>query len=279
MRQLKRALVLSLVLAPACVSAAVAAGGGTISYEAGGETVRAYVAKPATPDDRPGIVIVHHFWGLDSHTMDVADRFARLGYLAVAPDLYRGRLGGDYGLAKEMMDRLDTDLALAIVKGAIDYLRNLDGVASHRPVALMGFGMGGRVALSAALQAADVQALVIFYGHVETTPEAVMPIKVPVLGVFGKDDRAVPVEEARKFEAALKAAGKQATIIIYSEMTHGFFDDSHADYDPGLGKDAWVRTQDFLTAVLGPAQPQRPATAPPAAPAGTASSPTPPGRR
>lgn len=257
MISLKKALALALVLASLSAPAAEAAGG-TITYEAGGETVRAYLARPAAPDDRPGVVIVHHLWGLDAHTMSVADRLAGLGYLAVAPDLYRGRLAADYGLAQEMMDRLDGARAVALVKGAIDYLRKLEGGKTRRPIALLGFGMGGRVALSAALQGADAQALIIFYGHVETTREAVLPIQMPVLGVFGTEDMVVRAEEARKFEAALKAAGKQATIIVYSGMAHAFFDDSRPDYDPELGKDAWARTQDFLAAALGPAAPAPP---------------------
>jgi len=257
MISLKKALVLSFVLAALRVPAAGAAGA-TITYEAGGETVQAYVARPASPDGRPGVVVVHHLWGLDSHTKDVADRLAGLGYLAVAPDLYRGKLGGDYGLAEELMDRLDGARAVAIVNGAIGYLRRLDGGKTHRSVALIGFGMGGRVALSAALQGADAQALVIFYGHVETTKEAVAPLRMPVLGVFGTEDVVVTEQEARKFEAALKAAGKKATVIVYNGMAHAFFDDSRPDYDPQLGKDAWVRTQDFLAASLGVATPAPP---------------------
>ena len=258
MNPLKKALVLALVLAPILASAAEAAGG-TITYEAGGETVRAYLAKPDAPENRAAVVIVHHMWGLDSHTMTIADRFAGQGYLAVAPDLYRGKLGADYGLAQEMMDRLDQARAVAIVKGAIGYLRSLDGGKTDRPVALVGFDMGGQVALAAALQKANAQALVIFYGHVETSKEALMPIQMPVLGVFGTDDVVVRPDEAKKFEAALKEAGKQATIIIYRGMAHAFFDDSRPDFEPELGKDAWIRTRDFLAAALGTATPAPPA--------------------
>ncbi len=254
-------------------AAAAWAAGETVTYKVGGERVRAYVAKPAEPGDGPGIVIVHHFWGLDAHTLDVADRFARLGYAAVAPDLYRGRLGADFGLAQEMMLKLDEPRAIAIVKGTIAYLRGPGG-AGPKPVALVGFGMGGRVALATALQAADVQALVIFYGHVETTPEAVRPLKVPVLGVFGTDDRAVPAAEAKQFDAALKAAGKEATIIIYRGVAHAFFDDTRADHDPEMSMDAWVRTTDYLAKTFGPLQAQQPGRAPPP-PAGASS---PPGR-
>ncbi len=270
---LKLAAVLMLVFAPWCAPGVLAAGD-TVTYEAGGETIRAYVAKPADADGRPGIVLVHHLWGLDSHTMSVADRFALLGYVVVAPDLYRGRLGTDFGLAQEMMRRLDEGRAVAVVQGAIGHLRSMKG-GGGRPVALVGFGMGGRVALATALEGENVQALVIFYGRPEATPEAVMRIGAPVLGVFGKDDRVVPVEEARKFEAALKAAGKQATIIIYAGLAHAFFDDSRADHDPEMAKDAWFRTKDFLSEILGPPQGRNPATDAPASSAGAAA---PPGR-
>lgn len=273
--RVRLAAALVLVFAPWC-AAHVRAAGETVSFEANGEKVRTYVAKPAEPGARPGIVIVHHFWGLDAHTLDVADRFARLGYVAVAPDLFRGRLGADFGLAQEMMLKLDEGRAVAIVKGAIAYLRGPGG-AGQRPVALVGFGMGGRVALATALQAADVQALVIFYGHVETTPEAVRPLKVPVLGVFGTDDRAVPAAEAKQFDAALKAAGKEATIIIYRGVAHAFFDDTRADHDPQMSTDAWARTTDYLVTTLGPLQGQQPGPAPPP-PAGASSPPVdPPG--
>ena len=269
MTPLKKALVLTFVLSALRVPAA-AAEGATISYEAGGEKVQAYLAKPAATGDRPGVVIVHHLWGLDAHTRSVADRLAELGYLAVAPDLYRGRLGADYGLAKEMMDRLDGARAVTLVNGAIGYLRSLEGGKTRRPIGLVGFGMGGRVALSAALQGADAQGLVIFYGHVETTKEAVMPLQMPVLGVFGTDDVVVTAKEAKQFEAALKAAGKQAAVVVYSGMAHAFFDDSRPDFDPALGGDAWTRTKDFLAAALAPA------SRPEAVPSGSAT-PAPPG--
>lgn len=272
---LKKALALVFVLSALRVPEAVAAGE-TISYEAGGETVQAYLAKPAATGDRPGVVIVHHLWGLDAHTKSVADRLAGLGYLALAPDLYRGKLGGDYGLAKEMMDRLDGARAVSLVNGAIGYLRSLDGGKSRRPIGLVGFGMGGRVALSAALQKADVQGLVIFYGHVETTKEAVMPLQMPVLGVFGTEDVVVPAQEAKKFQAALKEAGKQAAVIVYPGMAHAFFDDSRPDFDPSLGGDAWTRTKDFLAAALAPAEASKPEAVPQAGPAGSAT-PAPPG--
>src|SRR6266571_204533 len=253
--------------------ARVQAAGQTVSYPVGDETVRAYLARPADtgqPSPRPGIVLVHHFWGLDSHTRSVADRFADLGYLTIAPDLYRGAIGGDPGLADDLMRKLDGGRAVSIVKEAVEYLRNLDH-AGRRAVALVGFDMGGQVALATALQGAGVQGVVIFYGHVETSPERLAPLKAEVLGIFARDDHGIGADEVKKFEETLKAAGRSPTIITYPSVGHSFFDETRPDYDGPLAKDAWIRTRDWLAATLNPVPPPRPARpGPGGAPAGGA---------
>src|SRR5437667_362680 len=183
-----RPATVSLLLAT-CGLGRVQAAGGMVACPVGDETVRAYLARPADtgpPSQGPGIVVVHHFWGLDSHTQKVADRFADLGYLTIAPDLYRGAIGGDPGLADDLMRKVDEGRAVAIVKAAIEYLRKLDPPAP-RPVALVGFDMGGQLALATALQGANVQGVVIFYGHVATSPERLASLKAEVLAIFAGD--------------------------------------------------------------------------------------------
>ncbi len=239
-----------LLLLPWFATASPAAGA-TVSYAVDGETVQAYLANHAGSGGAPGLVVIHEFWGLNEQIMRVADRLSRLGYVAIAPDLFRGRLPGDPGLAQEMMAGLDENRAVSIVKGAVGYLRKLDN-ATHRPVATVGFGMGGRISLATALRGADVQATVIFYGAVETTNEGVAPIKAPLLGLFAGRDAGIPVKDAKKFEAALKETGKDATIIIYEGVGHAFFNERRPDYDPETAKDSWIRMQDWLAAKLMP---------------------------
>src|SRR6267378_1812003 len=139
-------LTAALFLLPAsCCFARAWAAGDMVAYPVGDEMVRAYLAKPTDagpPVQKPGIVVVHHFWGLDTHTTGVVDRFAGLGYVTIAPDLYRGAVAADPGLAEDMMRKLDEGRAVAIVKAAIEYLRKLDR-AARRPIALVGFDMGG----------------------------------------------------------------------------------------------------------------------------------------
>ena len=237
------------------------AAGEMIALPAGNETVQAYLAMPADPaptSQKPGIVVVHHSWGLDGQTKSVTDRFAGLGYLTIAPDLYRGTIAADPGLADDLARRLDEGRAVTIVREAIGYLRKLDR-SVRRPVALVGFDVGGYVSLAAARRGADVQGLVIFYGHLETDPGRLAPLKAEVLGFFGRDDPGIRAVEVKKFEEALKAAGRSPTIIIYPGVAHSFFDETRPDYDPELAKDAWSRIRDWLAVTLNPAQMPRPA--------------------
>src|SRR5437867_1609387 len=245
-----------------CGLAHVRAAGTTVYLPVGGENVRAYLVTPSAPGptaQKPGIVVMHHFWGLDTHTRSVADRFADEGYVTIAPDLYRGVVGADPGLADDLMRKVDDGRAVAIVKEAIAYLRDMDGSA-RRPVALVGFDLGGRVSLAAALQGADVQGLVIFYAHVETSPERLSPLKTDVLGIFARDDHTIAADEVKKFEEGVRSIGRTPTIITYPSVGHSFFDDAHPDYDRPLALDAWVRTKDWLTERLNAAQSPKPAS-------------------
>jgi len=269
------ALFLLVVLLPRSAAAAVE----TVSYKVGRDTVRAYLASPPRTSNVPGVVVIHEMWGLNDQIMGVADRMSRLGYVVIAPDLFGGKLGADPGLAQELMQALDENRAVAIVKGAIDYLRKLDD-APRRPVGTVGFGMGGRVSLATALQGADVQATVIFYGRVETTREGVAPLKAPVLGFFGVRDAVVLKQDVEKFQTALKESGKDARIILNEGLGHGFMNEDRADYEAEFSKDSWIRMREWLAEKLQGAPPKPPRTLsdfadePPASP-GTAAAPTP----
>jgi carboxymethylenebutenolidase len=233
-------------------AAAAEPAGEMVSYKAGGETVRAYLARPEEEDrGTPGVVVIHEWWGLNDQIKGVADRLARDGYLAIAPDLYRGKLAADRGLAHELMRGLSENRAVDLIKGAADHLRSLGG-GNHRRVGTVGFCMGGRLSLAAALKGAEVQATVMFYGSVETTRETVEPLRAPLLGIFGREDRGIPVEDVKKFEEALKAAGKVAAIQIYPGVGHAFFNEQGPSYDRQFAVDAWARTQAFFAKHLKP---------------------------
>lgn len=237
---------------PPVPAIAAESAGEMVSFEAGGETVQAYLARPQAGDrGTPGIVVIHEWWGLNDQIKSVADRLAREGYLAIVPDLYRGKVADDRALAHELSRGLNEGRAVEIVKRAAGHLRSL-GEGDRRRVGTVGFCMGGRLSLAAALGGADVQATAMFYGSVETRREAVEPLRAPLLGIFGDQDRGIPVADVKEFEAALKAAGKVAEIRIYAGAGHGFFNERNPSYDATSAGDAWVRTREFFAKHLKP---------------------------
>ena len=246
--------------------AAVPRKGEMVTLEVGDEKVQAYLSRPPGDGVRPGVVVIHEWWGLNDQIKGVADRLARLGYVAIAPDFYRGKATTDRGYAHEYMRGLSESRAVEIIKEATTYLRTPGGGA-HRKVGTLGFCMGGRLSLAAALKGADLQAAVMFYGSVETTPDAVKPLVCPLLGVFGREDGGIPVEEVKKFEAALKAAGKTAEIQIYPGVGHAFFNEDSPGYDETMAGDAWERTRTFFARHLGQPAAQPAAEPVPAKPA------------
>jgi carboxymethylenebutenolidase len=246
LRQAPAAFFLLIALAGVSLGAAAGNPGGTmVSFKVGDETVQAYLAQPKPAGPHPGVVVIQEWWGLNDQIKGVADRVAALGYAAIVPDLYRGKVAADPELAHELMRGLNETRAVDIIKGAAAYLRGLPG-AKDAAVGTVGFCMGGGLSLMAALKGANVQAAAMFYGKVETTADAVAPLRAPVLGLFGADDRGIPVEDVKKFEAALKQAGKDATIVVYPGAGHAFFNQERPSYVPEAAGNAWERLKEFF---------------------------------
>ena len=260
--------VSALVLASAPAYAGVPIQEGKmVSLQVRGEAVKAYVSQPMRAGLYPGVVVIHEWWGLNGQIKGVADRTAEDGYVAIAPDLYRGKLGTDAGLAHELMRGLNENYALDVVAQAIDWLRANEKQTARRPagqempVGVLGFCMGGRIALATALKPADIQSAVMFYGSVETQKDALKPLQVPLLGIFGNEDHGIPLDQIKAFETALKESGKQATVLVYPGVGHAFFNEERPGYDKEVAGDAWERTRMFLkeTLVAAPDAPKKPA--------------------
>lgn len=243
--------------------------GQVVTIDVRDEKVQAYTVRPMRAGTYPGVVVIHEWWGLNTQIKGVADRVAESGYIAIAPDFYRGKLGTDAGLAHELMRGLNENYALDVIRAAVGYLRTIDTEITRRPpgrampVATLGFCMGGRLSLATALAGANIQAAVMFYGSVETDPKALEPLHVPLLGIFGNEDRGIPLDQVQAFDAALKKAGKDATVLVYPGVGHAFFNEERPGFDREASGDAWDRTRMFLAQKLAQAQV---APAPPAPP-------------
>jgi carboxymethylenebutenolidase len=235
--------------------------GKMISLEPKGGRIEAYLAHPPDAKRHPGVVLVHDWWGLNDQIKGVAGRLAGEGYVVIVPDLYRGKVGTDAGWAHQLSRGLDERWAVETIGAAIDWLRLLDAREGGRPagdalpMAIWGIGMGGKLSLQTALAGKDLQAAVMFYSEVEPDSQKLKPLKAPLLGIFADEDHGIPSDKVKAFEAALKEAGKDSTIIIYRSVGHGFFNEKRPNFEKTAAKMAWERTLQFLQEKLGtPAQ-------------------------
>jgi carboxymethylenebutenolidase len=210
----------------------------------GGRT-RGYLASAGA--GRPGIVVIQEWWGLNDQICGVADRFARAGWNALAPDLYAGRVTQSPDEANHLMTGLDFAGAThQDVRGAVRHL-----AADGAKVGVMGFCMGGALTVAAAVHVPELSAAVCFYGIPPTAFADPAKIAVPFQGHFAhRDDWCTPAA-ADALEQALKGAGREAQIHRY-EADHGFFNERRGEvYDAACAQQAWDRMTAFLGRTLG----------------------------
>jgi carboxymethylenebutenolidase len=227
----------------------MARAGTEIRFGSDGDSAPGYLAVPASGRG-PGVLVIQEWWGLVDHIRDVCDRFAREGFVALAPDLYRGERAGDPDGAGRLMMGLEIPRAARDLDAAGRTLLGNSAVVGAR-IGAVGFCMGGQLALYAATRNPRIGAVVDFYGiHPKVTLD-LSGLEASVLGIFAERDGFVPPEAARKLEAELRGAGKRARFEIYPGVDHAFFNDTRPDvYDAKAAARAWAECLAFLRAEL-----------------------------
>jgi carboxymethylenebutenolidase len=216
--------------------------GETVHFASSRGEASGYLARPAG-SPIAGIVVIQEWWGLVPHIKEVADRFAALGYVALAPDLYHGQSTVEAEEAHHLMEGLDWGRAAAELSGAVAHLRGAEGVGR---VGVVGFCMGGALTLIAAADPA-VDAWVSFYGFPPAGSARLDEIAAPGLVLFGEHEHAFSVPDARAFVASQQAKGREAELRIYPGAGHGFFNDSRAGvYHESSAHDAWARAVELF---------------------------------
>lgn len=203
-------------------------------------TTPGYLAQPADEESYPGLVIIQEWWGLVPHIREVAERFAREGFIVLLPDLYHGKETEEPDEARKLAMALDRDDAVAEIVDAIHYLQSLDQVSSQK-IGVVGWCMGGGLALSTAAESADVGAVVAFYGRPLDEEDAAR-IEAPVLGLYAEKDQGIPVDSVRQFEDVLEEHDIPHEIHVYPGAEHAFFNDTREAYNADYAMDAWERT-------------------------------------
>jgi carboxymethylenebutenolidase len=190
------------------------------------------------------------WWGLNDFAKGKADMFAKQGYVALAVDLYRGKVADNPDTAHQLMRGLPEDRAVRDLKAAVAYLRTRPDVDGSR-IASIGWCMGGGYSLAVAIAEPSLSGAVIYYGHLVTDEKTIKTIKVPLLGNFGGLDEGIAAIDVRVFADELKEAGDSVDFKIYPDAGHAFA----SSKDPKVfraadAKDADARADTFLAKVL-----------------------------
>jgi len=219
--------------------------GRMVEFSSNGGTATGYLAIPPKGSG-PGAIVIQEWWGLVDHIKDVCDRFAAEGYVALAPDLYHGTAAKSPDEAGKLMMAMRIDQAEKDIRGAINFLLDQEATTGSK-VGIIGFCMGGALALYAATKNSQVGACVVFYGgHPNVKPD-LTSLRAPVLGIYGEQDRSVTPEIARDLERKLKQLGKSVEIHIYPGADHAFFNDQRPQvYDEKAAQDSWRRVIEFF---------------------------------
>ena len=220
--------------------------GHTVEFKANGRNGTGYLATP--PGGKgPGLIVVQEYWGLVDHIKDLAERFAKAGYVALSPDLYHGKTTKSPDEAGKMLMALNIAEAGKDMKGSAEYLLASGAVTSKR-VGIVGFCMGGQLAMHAGMEYPELIAAVVdFYGIHPAVKIDAKRFRVPVLGHFGKQDKSVSEESVQTLATSINNAGGSFEYHYY-DAGHAFFNDTRPVYSERDAKVSWQRTLDFLKA-------------------------------
>jgi carboxymethylenebutenolidase len=220
-------------------------------FSGDGMDVSAFIARPATGQKAPVVIIVHEWWGLNPHIEDIAQRFAREGFIAVAPDLYQGKKTTDAQEASKLMGALKQEDGVARLRMVLGHLRAMPDVTS---VGVTGFCMGGTYALLLGCHD-KVEASAPFYGDVPADTSIIGNLSCPVLFIGAEKDQWITTEKMNRLDAALKQHRKEGEVRIYKGADHAFFNNTRSEvYRKADAEDAWKRVIDFFNKHLGRGQ-------------------------
>ena len=240
-------LPLAAILADPMLARAAAAGLTETSIATSdGREVTGFVAMPETTP-APAMLLIHEWWGLNDQIKAMTSEFARLGYVAVAADLYAGKVATDPDNARSYMQQVDAGQATDTLGSWIDWMRAHKDV--NGKIGTVGWCFGGGWSLNASL-ARPVDATVVYYGNVARSAGELKALESPVLGHFAEQDQWINHNMVDGFEAAMAEAGKDVTSYWY-DAQHGFANPTTARYDAEDAALAWERTREFLEAQLG----------------------------
>jgi len=213
----------------------------TLSFETANDPTSAFVALPDAPNGK-AVILIHEWWGLNAHIKDIADRYADEGFIAIAPDLYRGKVATDSTEASQMMGALPIEDGLDTIKNAIVASSAKFGIPHF---GITGYCMGGTFALRAACELEGLSAAAPFYGDIPEE-DVLKNLTVPTIFVSGTRDAWINPEKVATLEDAVERFELPITSVKY-DADHAFFNDTRPEvYDATAAGDAWALVTGFF---------------------------------
>jgi len=227
--------------------------GQSVEFASNGGTAGGYLATP-NAGNRPGVIVIQEWWGLNDQIRRTADQFAQEGFVALAPDFYHGTevAIGEPDEAGKMLMALDIDRVARDARGAAKFLVDHAAVRGNR-VGVIGYCMGGQLALLTGTVAPElIGAVVDMYGiHPNVKPDF-SKMQAPALLLFAAEDGFVTAEAREAVEKQLKEAHVEFDSHTYPGVDHAFMNDDRPEvYDAASAQDAWTRTIEFFNKHLG----------------------------
>ncbi len=205
---------------------------------------------PAGKGPFPALIVIHEWWGLNDWVKDQASKLADQGYVALAIDLYRGKVATTPDMAHEIMRGVPEDRAKRDLHAAFEFLA-LAAQCEERPHRLHRLVHGRRLLARRRPAGTDPRRDVINYGHLATDTDALKKINAPILGLFGAQDHGITPDDVTNLSATMDQLGKKVDVKIYDDAGHAFENPNNKDgYRAADAADAWKRTVDFLAATL-----------------------------
>jgi carboxymethylenebutenolidase len=224
--------------------------GESISFSNGSDDVKAYISRSVTGSG-PGIVVIQEWWGLVPHIMDVCDRLAREGFTALAPDLFHGETAEEPDDAATLMQALHIGETESVLRKAILTLMADSATKPSDRIGIIGFCMGGQLAMFAAGNNPVIRATVNFYGIHPAVQPSYRDINGAVLGVFAEIDNYATAPAVEALDRELTLLEKRHEFHTYPGTKHGFFNDTRPDqYDAEASAEAWKRAVEFFRCEL-----------------------------
>ncbi len=229
---------------------------GTVQIPVADGKIPAYRAMPATGENLPTVLVIQEIFGVHEHIQDICRRFAKLGYIAIAPELYARQ--GNASQEKDIPTLIETIVSKVPDKQVMSDLdatltwAGKTGKAAIDRLGITGFCWGGRIVWLYAAHNPKVKAGVAWYGRLVGNANPLQPkypidiaqdLKVPILGLYGGQDRGIPLDTVTQMEQALQAGKSGSEFVIYKDAPHGFHADYRPSYQPKAATDGWQRLQ------------------------------------